>query len=275
MGGKLEETISDMENTMDYSCCKALLIDIDDTIVRFKRSGVHNDGHPPDTGSLLSVLQKAGVEFGGLTSAETDRRIAKVKAEIEWWHWSDFIVALELAPKKFWRYALETERRYLEATGPEIVESLQRLHDAGVLLYVASNNPSSGILHKLHVAGIATVNGSTLFSQLLGGTELHAMKGNPVYWKKALAHIGLDAGEVAVVGDNPNDDFKVPHSIGIRHSFLVDRDRDLSSGNSSSVTYVRDFSQIADCLLNTGISSSVCSAGRRPQPEDALQCAVG
>jgi FMN phosphatase YigB (HAD superfamily) len=250
-----------MENKTDYSRCRALLIDIDDTIVRFKRrmeggTLVTIDGRIADTGSLIDVLKMAAVELGSLTLEEASQRIAKVKSEIEWWHWSDFIVALDLPPKKFWQYALETERHYLEATGPEIAEALHRIHDAGILLYVASNNPSSGILHKLNVAGIATVNGSTLFSQLLGGTELHAIKGNPVYWRKALAHIGLDAEEVAVVGDNPHDDYKVPNSIGISHTFLVNRDCDHSENNSSSVTYVRDFSQIASRLLDANLSTS-------------------
>lgn len=266
-----------METKTDYSRCKALLIDIDDTIVRFKRrvdgdTLVTADGQVADTGSLINVLQKAGVELGGLSEEETAARIAKVKSEIEWWHWSDFIVALDLAPKKFWRYALEAERRYLEATGPEIGEALRRLHDAGILLYIASNNPSSGILHKLHVAGIATVNGSTLFSQLLGGTELHAVKGNPIYWKKALAHIGLDAEEVAVVGDNPHDDYAVPNSIGISHTFLVHREVDYSGKNSSSVTYVRDFAEIANCVLNHERRDFV---SQPPQAlrDDSLECA--
>ena len=226
-----------------------LLIDIDDTIIRFRADGTRADRNQQSTGSLADVLQQAGVELGGLTAEEAARRIARVKREVTWWHWSDFIVELGLRPKSFWEFAYEVESAYLEPTGTEILPALQRLRDAGVLLYVTSNNPSSGILHKLRLAGIAHVTGTTLFSQLLGGTELHAMKWEPVYWKKVLAHIALDADEVAVVGDNPRDDYEVPHSTGIRRSFLIDRLQDLSAADTEAVTHVQDFTQIADHLL--------------------------
>lgn len=254
---------------MNYSKYKALLIDIDDTIVRFKDE-VKEDVHPitgqpiRSTGSLLNVLHAAAVELSGLSLEEATQRINKIKADIRWWHWSDFIVALELNPKEFWRYALESERRYLEPTGYEIPAALERLRLANILLYITSNNPSSGILHKLNVAGIATVNGSTMFSQLLGGTELHAMKWEPIYWRKALAHIALSPEDVAVIGDNPKDDYEIPHSVGIRHSFLVDRSRDRSIENSESVTHVQDFNEIADCIL--GVRPETPRAFARPIP---------
>ncbi len=235
---------------MNYSHIKALLIDIDDTITRLRPMALGSEAGE-NKGDLFSILQAAGVKLGGLTPEEAARRIARVKSEIRWWHFSDFIVELELDPKKFWRYALEQSRRYLEPTGTEIRGALQALHDAGILLYITSNNPSSGILHKLQVAGIATVNGSTMFSQLLGATELNAMKWEPLYWKKVLAHIALDASEVAVVGDNPRDDCEVPQSIGITHTFLINRATDHSPENSAAITHVQNFSMIADCILGT------------------------
>ena len=226
--------------TFPYQHIKALLIDIDDTITR-----PYNGG-----GGLFGVLQSAGEQLGGLSPDETAHRIAQVKYELKWWHWSDYIVALELNPKQFWDYAYEVESRYLEPTGPEILGALKRLKNAGILLYIASNNPSSGILHKLRLAGVAHNNGSDLFGQLLGCTELHAMKWEPIYWRKVLAHTALDADEVAVVGDNPRDDYAVPRQVGIAHSFLIDRESDRSAQNSHSLTYARDFDDIADCLLN-------------------------
>ena len=229
------------KTTSPYDRIRALLIDIDDTITR----------HAPGSTSegLLQVLQSAGVQLGGLSEEETALRMKRVRDAEPWWHWSDFIVALELDPKEFWRYAIEMERKCLEPTGPEIGTALKRLREAGFLLYVTSNNASSGILYKLSIAGLATIQGAPLFDQLLGCTELHAMKWEPVYWKKVLAHIGLDANEVAVVGDNPKDDMEVPQSIGIAHSFLINRKDDLSGQNSKSVTHVSCFDSIADCLL--------------------------
>lgn len=223
---------------------RGLLIDIDDTIVRFRA-----DQARQNTGSLMDVLQRAGVELGGLSAAETAARIERIKKDVRWWHWSDFIVELGLNPKRFWELAYTIESRYLEPTGPEILPALERLAAAGVLLYVTSNNPSSGILHKLRLAGIAHVNGTTLFSQLLGATELHAMKWEPVYWKKALAHIALDGDELAVVGDNPHDDYEVPHAAGIARSFILDRVRDRSAENTGGLAFVRSFDDVARAVL--------------------------
>lgn len=226
---------------MPYSHIQSLLIDIDDTIVRFKKG--------MSSHSFFDVLHTAGVELGGLSGDEASKRIARVK-EMRWWHWSDFIVALDLNPKRFWRYALEVEKVYLEPTGSEICPALRRLKAAGILLYVTSNNPSSGILHKLSLAGVANIQGTTLFHQLLGATELNAMKSEPIYWEKALAHAGLDASEVATVGDNPHDDQEIPQSVGIRHTFLINRDEDRSLFDSDVVTHVTSFDQIANLIIN-------------------------
>lgn len=227
---------------MKHPRLAALLIDIDETIIRFRE--------PYRTDSLFGVLESAAAQLAGLTREEIQNRIQRIKTEMRWWHWSDFIVALELNPKQFWNYAAQHERAYIEPTGPEILGALERLRNAGILLYVTSNNPSSGILHKLSLAGLATLRGAPLFSQLLGCTEMHAMKWEPLYWKKVLAHIGLDAEEVAVVGDNPCDDCSVPHSIGITHTFLINRQEDPSAENSECLTHVTDFNQIADCVLS-------------------------
>jgi FMN phosphatase YigB (HAD superfamily) len=239
----------------DSQGLKALLIDIDGTIVRYK------PGVEPYT--LLDVIRNAGIHLCGFSAEETAQRIENVRGSVQWWHWSDFIVALELNPKQFWTYALEVERTYLEPTGTEMCSALQRLKDAGLLLYVTSNNPSSGILHKLSLAGLATIQGSSLFSQLLGATELQAMKWETVYWQKVLAHIGLNAEEVAVVGDNPHDDCTVPLSVGISHSFLVDRYQNRSALNSSSTTWVMDFDQLANTILNVPLTRLASASNRK------------
>jgi FMN phosphatase YigB (HAD superfamily) len=234
---------------MNYSRFKALLIDIDDTILRVKRGARLSPGrHAADwTGSLLDVLQLAGVELGGLSAVETAARISQTKIDIRWWQITDFIASLELNADKFWEFAYKTEIRYLEPTGLEIRPALERLRSAGIQLFITSNNPTSGIRHKLRLAGFSD---ATLFKELLGASELHAMKWEQVFWEKALARVGLATEVVAVVGDHPRDDYEVPRCAGIRHTFLIDRDRDRSTENSGEITYVRDFSRIADHLLN-------------------------
>jgi len=235
---------------MNYARFKALLIDIDDTIVRLKRGvSLARSQHADHwTGSLLDVLQMAGVELAGLSPEETAARIVRTKAEVRWWQVADFLAALELDAGRFWQFAYEREILYLEPTGRDILPALKRLRDAGIALYITSNNPNSSILHKLRLAGIED---ATLFVHLLGASELRAMKWEPVFWEKALAYISRDAGEVAVVGDNPRDDYEIPRQAGITHTFLIDRDRDRRSESFVALTYVRDFEEIADCLLGS------------------------
>lgn len=234
---------------MNFKKIRALLIDIDDTITCFKPHVDEADIPGHKTASLFDVLQSAGVELGRLTPEETAARIDKVKNTIRWWHWSDYIVELGLNPKTFWDYAYKKESAYLEATGSEIRGALERLQGAGILLYVASNNPSSGILHKLCLAGLAHMNGSKLFNQLLGATELQAMKWEPLYWRKAMAHTALDGNEIAVVGDNLRDDYEIPLSVGIAGTFLINRFEDLSRQDTDTLIHVQNFDQIAGHIL--------------------------
>lgn len=233
------DTKPTVEAPFDYQSIRALFVDIDDTIIR-------HEGAP--TNSLLNVLESAAVTLGGMSPEEAQRRIQKINTEVAWWHFSDFIVELNLNPKEFWNYAFQYEQPYLKPTGFDLKTSLERIRNAGIGLYVTSNNPSSGILHKLSLAGLGTIQGAPLFRQLLGATELHAMKWDPLYWKKTLAHTGLDASEVAILGDNPRDDLEVPQSIGIAHTFLIGQHAERRREDSLRVTHVRSFSEVADLL---------------------------
>jgi FMN phosphatase YigB (HAD superfamily) len=241
-------SLSDTVPQRPLAGIKGLLIDIDNTIIK-ARAKASEGPNPFNSGSLMEVMRMAGASMGGLSPAETDRRMRKVQTEIRWWHWSDFILELGLDPRAFWEFAYETEKRYLQATGPEIGAARERLRSAGYLLYVASNNPSSGILHKLRVAGLGHIHGCGLFSQLLGATELQAMKWEPRYWKKALAHIGMGVAEVAVVGDELECDWLVPKSIGIRCAFQINRTEDLSDEDGDGLYHVQSFDQIAERLI--------------------------
>ncbi len=78
---------------------------------------------------------------------------------------------------------------------------------------------------------------------------MQAMKWEPIYWKKVLAHTALDGDELAVLGDNPKDDYAIPQSAGIAGSFLLTSGEDRSAESTASLIYVSDFNQVADALL--------------------------
>lgn len=225
---------------------RAVFIDLDNTLIRPKPG---SQGAALGPYSLFDVLQRAGVELRGLHPAEVAKRIQRVREIQVYWHWSDFIVALGLDPGAFWEYAYRLESAYLEPTGPELQTALEQLRSAGLRLYVTSNNPSSGILHKLRLVGLGDVHGAPMFCQFLGSAELHAMKWESEYWLKALAHTGWSAHEVAVIGDSIRDDAEIPRLAGIRHCFILLRGNRQPAEVTPGITYVRDLGEVVNHLL--------------------------
>lgn len=197
---------------------KGLLIDIDDTLLRFKPGSEQKS-----TGSLMQVLRQAGTELAGLPEEEVTKRMDRVKNEVSWWCWTDFIRELGIDPERFWDYAFALESTYLEAAEPGLPDLLKELRGKGLELFVTSNNPNAGIRHKLRLAGISGPECNRLFSGLLGATEMRQMKWDGEYWHRACFHTGLSCRELAVVGDDLNDDYKVPRQAGLPHTFLLNR----------------------------------------------------
>jgi FMN phosphatase YigB (HAD superfamily) len=234
---------------VNLSEVKALLIDIDDTITRFKTGP---DGQPvinPSAASLFGTFLEAAVELGGLSREEAQARIDNISKNVEWWRLSDFVVDLGLDPHDYWDYAYRRESAFLEPTGPDLGPALRRLNRAGLKLYITSNNPADGILHKLRLAGLGHIHGAPLFQQFLGPPEMKAMKWDLIYWKRVLVHIGFRGGEVAVVGDALRDDYEMPRAAGIAGTFLIRRDGVFTEPDSDALLHVRSFKQIADLVL--------------------------
>lgn len=236
---------------------KALFVDVDDTLIRFKKGSGFPEARRYSSGSLFWVLQRAGTELSGLAPEEVIKRIASVKENIPWWSWPDFIGKLGINPEKFWDLAYRIESEYMEPAGNEMSAAFRKIHDAGIKLYVTSNNPNIGILHKLRLAGLGDISGTPFFHQLLGATELQSMKWEPLYWERALMQTGLKASEVAVVGDNVKDDCEIPAMAGIHTSFIIDRTGVVPSSADGKYVLVNSFNDIAECLL-TGSLTPEC-----------------
>ncbi len=203
---------------------KGLLVDIDDTLIRFKPNLIASD-----TGSLMCVLKQAGKELKHFREEDIFHRMEVVKQNVKWWSWIHFIEALELDPDEFWEYAFERESVYLEPTETDLQKTLTTLRDSGIRLFVTSNNPNAGIRHKLRLAGIAPTEIDSLFDGLLGATELTSMKWERDYWIKAVRLTGFATTQLAVVGDDFHDDYEVPRSAGLPKSFLLNRNSKYST----------------------------------------------
>jgi len=190
----------------------ALVIDIDDTLVRVRAGSKHQElfGQP-----LLALMCEMAVATNGMSREEATEIIKRVDQTVVWWGWRDFIRALDLDAHAFWRFAYQCESAYIEPVHPHLPALMASLCDAGYRLFVASNNPSSGILHKLRLANLAGVWGSPFFARYFGATELRAMKGAPEFWSGILANTGLRSDHMITIGDLWSDDVLAPRVAGI------------------------------------------------------------
>lgn len=214
----------------------ALFIDIDDTIIRPRKDASLKEsllGQP-----LLSLMNQFAVETRGYTKTQAEKIISDVHELICWWHWTDFLRALELNAGAFWQYAYEAESAYMEPVCPELPRIVDALHRFGYRMIITSNNPSSGILHKLRLAGLAENWGSKYFLQYLGACELRAIKSDVEFWKRALAHTGLLPSDVIVIGDNLIDDIQKPLQAGIESRIHL-----VGDANSHTIQRVDGYDQ--------------------------------
>lgn len=230
----------------------ALLIDIDGTLTDWI-------GQPPAEGrglllgqSLLWQMREFAVQRNGMDSAEAERRIRHVLQTVRWWHWSDFLRELDLNGYVFWQFAYERESHYLGAIEDGLTSVFDRLHQAGYRMFITSNNPNTGILHKLRLAGLAEIYGSRYFLQYFCPCDLHYMKQDPEFWRRVLTHSGLSARTTIVIGDSWADDILAPQEAGIGrriHLNIAGHDLAEHSGEQEGVWNVSNWQQITRLLL--------------------------
>lgn len=218
---------------------KGLFIDIDDTILRFK------EDYDPNPASLFNVIRKAGQKFCNLDSNEIEIVIEQIKEQKKWWCWGDFIKALKLDEKFFWEFAYKMEKQYLEACETNLGKSLLLLKQTGIKLFITSNNPNKGIKHKLSLAEIPEVLQNELFSDFFGATEMENMKWETNYWEKTICLSGIDAKNLAVIGDSFQDDYVTPQKAGVAKTFLIDKNSKYANSKYSQLQSVSGIAEIA------------------------------
>jgi len=235
-----------MNNVADIKC---LLIDVDGTLVDLKQNHADRRKKGYNAYSLFDVLLHAGPELGRLSCRKTGNLLDKVTDAGRWWLWEDFIDALGLDHREFWDYAFNYESQYLTVTGEEVIPALQQFNQAGISLYIVSNNPISGTKHKLRLAGLPDDAADNIFSGYFGAHEFKCMKWERKYWLQVIEQLGMDVSQFAVIGDNFCDDYEIPFSVEIPLSFIINRYQNLSDKNSESVIFVNNFTQISDLIL--------------------------
>jgi phosphoglycolate phosphatase len=83
---------------------------------------------------------------------------------------------------------------------PGVIEGLQDLRDAGLVLACLTNKPLAFARELLHAKGL-----DTFFEQVFGGDSFERKKPDPLPLLKTCEALGLQAQETLMVGDSSND----------------------------------------------------------------------
>jgi FMN phosphatase YigB (HAD superfamily) len=141
---------------------------------------------------------------------------------LRWWDYPDFITYFDLDPIVIWQEMRQVHQKMLYVY-EDAVKMIKYLHTLKKNLYIVSNNPVTGCLLKLEIAGLADLSGTPYFKRIFGTNVTRGMKSQALMWKRIVANLGVASSEILIIGDSIKEDFIVPHSIGIGNTIIVDR----------------------------------------------------
>jgi putative hydrolase of the HAD superfamily len=109
----------------------------------------------------------------------------------------------------------------------DAIETVRSLRRQGLKIGILTNGPSELQRRKLRTIGIESEVDAVAISE-----EIDAWKPDPEAYRKAVALLGLDPGDVAMVGDNIENDVAGALAAGLAAAVWVERDRpgDLPEG---------------------------------------------
>lgn len=197
-----------------------LLLDIDDTVVRGRA-----DVEPPEPilqHALLALIRDYATEHHGKNKTDVLRVIEEVYNCSPWWDWNDYLDALTLDRDSTWSHLDDQVSQWLEPQDINLRSSLQTLVNQGHRVVITSNNPTSGIRHKLRIAGFDTPWQNQHIAGYMGTDVIQATKHQPEYWQRVLERIDTNPETTIVIGDNPHDDFEIPVRAGLRRYVLIE-----------------------------------------------------
>jgi|GEM_PF-707560 len=200
----------------------ACVVDIDATVTDDRAEPQISSIHPLNNAVLnlfIGLMEEQGWEHAAARKA----LIAYGNEKI-FWDYPDFIRHFRLPEKEAGARLVRWHEEEI-IVYPDAVAMIRRLHDAGMPLFIVSNNPLSGCFHKLHRAGLSGLRGSDYFQGVFGSNVSMGQKHSLAFWEQCFERIGRPPRRIAIIGDNPREDGAVPRTLGVETVFLVDRKR--------------------------------------------------
>lgn len=243
---------------------RTLFIDIDGTLI-------NEAPLPPEDErirdyALLAVVRDFAVQAGRCTATEATRIIENLLDTRTWWDWQDFLTLLELDPAEFWKIADARAAQTLHPVEANLDLKLERLSLAGCRLCITSNNPSSGIRHKLRLAGLTRGWQRRHIERVFGTDVVGSMKWDRPFWEHAIELADTPVGGITVVGNDWHDDVLVPWAEGIRHFVFLNLfgEPDHPTPEGATVHRVTDWAQAVERLFEpTRQTQSVAAVSSR------------
>ncbi len=195
-----------------------ILCDIDDTITRFK--GDYNAGDYVN--EIFTMFAAFLAEKKSISPAAARQQIDDYAHEIIWWDYPDFISKFGLPSRPVWQALRQIHRQRL-LVFDDAVAMIKAFYKTGKTMHIISNNPVTGCLMKLETAGLADINGSKYFTKIFGTNFTRGMKSQPATWQRTIATLGQPPAKMITIGDNFNEDFKIPHTVGVEQTVIIDR----------------------------------------------------
>jgi len=227
----------------------ACIIDIDATITRPR-------GQPqigPDyvlNNAIFEIIAQLMQEHGW--SPEAAERAMSDYAEAKlFWDYPEFLAEFDLPMEEGWKRIVRWHEENI-AVHDDAVRMIRRLHAARLPLFIASNNPLSGCLLKLGRAGLAGREGSEYFHGIMGTNVCMGVKCSTGFWERCLEQVGHEPERLAVIGDDPHDDCRMPRSLGVETIFLVDRKQEARVKRTPEALWVNTLDCVPEFLASPG-----------------------
>ena len=228
---------------------RTLFIDIDGTLITEPTADQRGDTLREH--ALLAYMRDFAVHRHGISAVHATTVIDNLFDTRTWWDWHDYLTRLELHAPTFWDYADRRAAATLQPLEANLDLKLERLSLAGCRLCITSNNPTSGIRHKLRLAGLSRAWQKRHIDRIFGTDVLRAMKWDRTFWEQAVELADTPVSGITVVGNDWNDDVLSPITAGLSHFVMLDGigPHHSSAPADAEVVHAADWSAAVQSLI--------------------------
>lgn len=194
-----------------------ILFDIDDTITGYLD---HQDDY---VAHLRSYLSDKIAKIRDISVGESSELLENyMGCRNVWWDYPDLMVDFGLDLLSTWDDLRQLNREHFHRH-EDAIELVKELSSSGANLYIISNNPVTGCLMKLEIAGLGDLSGTPHFRRIFGTNVIRGMKSQVTTWRRVVANLAVEPDRVFTIGDHIDQDCRIPAMAGIGQTIIINR----------------------------------------------------